>query len=119
MLAGQGSGKEQIYFRYWMHRAHRHDNPAHFGIRTERYKLTFYYGLPLDVDGASKAESPCGWELYDLQEDPEELQNIYETAGVELRKTLQQQLEKARQFYGDTDEQYPELLERYTQPSKE
>jgi arylsulfatase A-like enzyme len=38
---------QSTYYRYWMHMAH-HDNPAHYGLRTERYKLIFFYGQPLD-----------------------------------------------------------------------
>ncbi len=37
--------KQATYYRYWMHMAHRHANPAHFGIRTKNYKLIFLYGV--------------------------------------------------------------------------
>ena len=37
-----------MYYRYWEHSAER---PAHFGIRDKRYKLIFYYGLPLERTG--------------------------------------------------------------------
>ncbi|MGI9551918.1 MAG: sulfatase-like hydrolase/transferase, partial [Aurantibacter sp.] len=36
--------QQATYYRYWMHMAHRHANPAHFGIRTKDYKLIFFYG---------------------------------------------------------------------------
>ena len=39
------------YYRYWMHMAHAHVNPAHFAIRTQRYKLIFYYGCDVYPDG--------------------------------------------------------------------
>jgi arylsulfatase A-like enzyme len=38
--------------------------PPHYGIRTDRYKLIHFYDL---VDS---------WELYDLQEDPHEMNNL-------------------------------------------
>ena len=37
------SWKKAAYYRYWMHMAH-HDNPAHVGMRTKRYKLIYFYG---------------------------------------------------------------------------
>lgn len=37
------SQREVTYYRYWSHMRH-HYNPAHFGIRDDRYKLIFYYG---------------------------------------------------------------------------
>ena len=40
---GEAKGwKQDTYYRYWMHMAHRHSNPA-FGIRTKDYKLIFFY----------------------------------------------------------------------------
>lgn len=36
--------QQSTYYRYWMHLAHRHQNPAHFGVRTKDHKLIFYYG---------------------------------------------------------------------------
>jgi arylsulfatase A-like enzyme len=35
--------RTSFYYRYWMHLTH-HNVPAHIGLRTERYKLIFYYG---------------------------------------------------------------------------
>ena len=56
MLQGKGEPSDwptATYYRYWMHMAH-HDNPAHFGIRTKRFKLIYFYGMPLDAPGAVK-----------------------------------------------------------------
>ncbi|MEN0050792.1 MAG: sulfatase-like hydrolase/transferase, partial [Bacteroidota bacterium] len=39
--------REGTYYRYWMHLVH-HDVPAHFGIRTNDYKLIFYYADQYD-----------------------------------------------------------------------
>ena len=43
MIAGklQEEYHKGIYFRYWMHLAHQHDNPAHYGVRTKIINLLF------------------------------------------------------------------------------
>ena len=61
--------KKAAYYRYWMHMAH-HDNPAHLGMRTKRYKLIYFYGC--NYQGGY--QTPAGWELYDMKEDPHENQ---------------------------------------------
>ncbi len=114
MISGDYSGfvRDSVYFRYWMHRAHKHDNPAHYGIRTKDYKLIFYYGLPLDASGASNEVSPSGWELYDLKNDRFETKNIYEDESYsEVVKQLKQELLDVKKQYCDTDDIYPELIE--------
>ena len=58
-------------------------------MRTKDYKLTFYYGLALDAEGAVDKPTQPGWELYDLQKDPGELKNVYEDpAYYEIREEL-------------------------------
>ncbi|MDO8544779.1 MAG: sulfatase [Opitutaceae bacterium] len=100
------------YYRYWMHMAH-HDNPAHYGIRTKDHKLIFFYGLPLDAAGAQKNPTPPGWELYDLRRDPQELKNVYaDPAYAGTVKQLKAELLRLKTRIGDTDEKYPELLQR-------
>lgn len=78
------SWQKSTYYRYWMHMAHNHNNPAHFGIRTERYKLIFFYGTDYkntgkEINGGNrfKADTPVAWELYDLKNDPFEIDNRY------------------------------------------
>lgn len=103
---------EATYYRYWMHMAH-HDNPAHYGIRTKDYKLIFFYGLPLDAPGAVNTPTPPHWELYDLQNDPHEMQNVIaEPAYAPIVKKMKNQLSQLKQQVGDTDERYPELKAR-------
>ncbi len=62
--------------------------PRHYGIRTDRYKLMHFYQF-----GA--------WEMYDLKEDPDELNNIYETADSDLVSELKQDLSELRKQYDD------------------
>ena len=112
MIAGkpQEEYHKGIYFRYWMHLAHQHDNPAHYGVRTKDYKLTFYYGLALDAEGAVDKPTQPGWELYDLQKDPSELKNVYEDpAYYEIREELKGLLCELKEKYQDQDEAYVEL----------
>jgi arylsulfatase A-like enzyme len=112
-LAGDpdAESRDAVYYRYWMHRAH-HDVPAHYGLRTDRYALMFFYGLPLDAAGASEDRSTPGWELYDLQRDPHELNNVYDDpAYADVRQDLKERLAERKQAIGDTDDQYPELVE--------
>ncbi len=99
------------YYRYWMHMAH-HDNPAHYGIRTKDFKLIFFYGLPLGSSGAHPEPTQPGWELYDLREDPHEMHNVYgQPAYAEIARRLKAELLRMKDEVGDTDEQYPELME--------
>jgi arylsulfatase A-like enzyme len=60
-----------------------------YGVRTETHKLVYYY----ETDE---------WELFDLQWDPNELQNIYgDPAKVRLVRELKTELKRLRQYYGD------------------
>lgn len=111
-LSGNPSAdsREAVYYRYWLHRAH-HDVPAHYGIRTDRYKLIFFYGLPLDASGAVDDPSSPGWELYDLKRDPHELKNVYDSPKyADIREKLKIQLAERKRALGDEDEPYPELV---------
>ena len=102
--------KNVTYYRYWMHMTH-HDNPAHYGIRTDEYKLIFYYGLPLDAPGALETPTTPGWELYDLRTDPQELRNVYaDPRYAEVVKRLKEELLAEKERIGDTDDKYPELM---------
>ncbi|HBO56962.1 MAG TPA: hypothetical protein DD622_00840, partial [Opitutae bacterium] len=67
------------YYQYWMHMAH-HDVPGHIAMRTKRYKLIQFYGTAGNVgyrSERSKHTTPAAWELYDLQVDPTESNNVY------------------------------------------
>ena len=107
--------RTSMYYRYWQHG----DRPAHYGLRTKRNKLIFFYGLPLDMKGADKValatlEEPTkvGWELYDLKTDPFELNNVYDhpAYGKVLKKLKAELLEKKKEL-GDTDDKYPQMVE--------
>lgn len=105
------------YYRYWMHMAHNHNNPAHFGIRTEQYKLIFFYGTDYiksdreDNDGNRfRGDTPVAWELYDLKNDFNETTNIYEQMKDScIVKELKALLAETRHELGDTDDEYPHI----------
>lgn len=100
--------RESMYYRYWTQEEVR---PAHFGVRNQRYKLIFFYGMPLDHHKPAPASSASSWEFYDLEKDPKELRNLYnEPQYKEVIQQMKKDLVALRHQYGDTDKKYPELL---------
>jgi arylsulfatase A-like enzyme len=76
--------RDAIYYQYFAypdwHMVHRQ-----YGIRTDRYKLIHFY----EVDA---------WELFDLDEDPQELRSVYDDpAYASVREELKQRLAALRQ----------------------
>lgn len=69
--------RESMYYRYWMHLSHHHV-PAHYGIRTHRYKLIYYYGEALGTSGSVNQSTEPEWELFDLEKDPSEMCSVYD-----------------------------------------
>ncbi len=105
-----GDWPQSMYYRYWMHRPH-YNVSAHYGVRTHRYKLIFYYGLGLGAPGALDEPLPPEWELFDLEKDPGEMNNVYgDPAYADTVKKLKAELRRLKEQLEDTDEQYPELL---------
>ena len=90
--------RKSMYYHYYEfpseHRVRRH-----YGIRTKRYKLMHFY---YDIDG---------WELYDLDNDVGELNNVYEDpAYSNVVKELKLELQTLREKYGDTDDILQRIL---------
>ena len=95
--------KQEAYYRYWMHMVH-HDNPGHVGIRTKTHKLIYYYGC--NYDGGY--QTPPGWELYDLVNDPQETKNLYHDPDhAQLAAELKARLASLRKSVGDDGTHYP------------
>ncbi len=61
--------RDSIYYRYFAFPG-AHSVPQHYGIRTDRYKLMHFQQLD-------------EWEFYDLQEDPDELKNLFQEPGYQ------------------------------------
>ncbi|MEM6430247.1 MAG: sulfatase/phosphatase domain-containing protein [Deinococcota bacterium] len=88
LLSDQKSNdwRQSMYYHYYEYPFWHHVQP-HYGIRTDRYKLIHFY---YDIDV---------WEFYDLQEDPQELNNLiasetHQKLIEELKKELYQLKEK-------------------------
>lgn len=116
--------RNATYYRYWMHMAHKHANPAHFGIRTKDHKLIFFYGVdykkrddkPIDFsvnpESRSDFQTPAGWELYDMKKDPHEMNNVYGLPEYDsITKELKEMLEFTRNEINETDKNYPHIQE--------
>lgn len=83
-------GRQVLYYHYYENG--EHSVSPHFGIRTKRYKLIRFY---------KRVES---WELYDLQKDPHEMNNIYGKKGNEaITANLYKELKKQVEQYEDKD----------------
>jgi len=113
-LIGQtpANWRKSMYYRYWMNDDGSHRVPANYGIRTERYKLIYYYARPLGMKEANQGNLHPEWELYDLQNDPDEMRNIYkDPAHKNLIAQLKKELLQLKEKYGDQDSKYPEMVE--------
>lgn len=114
--------QQETYYRYWMHMAHKHNNPAHFGIRTKDYKLIFFYGLDFmerntnaqnwanNPASMSYFQTPPAWEFYDLKNDPHEMDNKYgDEKYNSIISDLKDRLKAIRVKVKEDDTQYPEI----------
>ena len=91
-----------MYYRYWMHGAH-HNVCAHYGVRTLRFKLIYYYGDPLGQEGALGPTTEPEWELFDLEKDPCELYNVYADPDyAEVVAELKAELRRLQDKVGDS-----------------
>lgn len=84
------AGRDGIYYHYYEYPFWHHVQP-HYGIRTDRYKLIhFYYNVDI-------------WELYDLDKDPFELENLYgKPEYAQLADSLKIRLRGLQDEYGMT-----------------
>jgi arylsulfatase A-like enzyme len=97
--------REGMYYRYWMHKAH-HNVYAHYGIRTLKYKLIYFYNDGLDQEGTIDEIYEPEWELFDLEKDPNEISNVYaDPAYADVVKDLTVELHRLQSEVGD--ERYP------------
>nr|WP_286171762.1 sulfatase [Gracilibacillus phocaeensis] len=85
--------QQSMYYRYWEHMSDPHKVGAHFGVRTHTHKLIYYYGKSLNVPGSYDDPKEPEWELFDLEKDPSELNNVYhhpqyQETVKELKKEL-------------------------------
>ena len=80
--------RTSVYYHYYEF-PQDHRVQAHVGVRTDRYKLVYYY--PIDQ-----------WELFDLQKDPQELRSVYaDAAYASVVAEMKAELERLRREYGE------------------
>jgi len=93
--------RQSMYYRYWMHKRDHNVN-AHYGIRTKSHKLIYYYSDPLGQPGADEGTYEPEWELFDLENDPYELNNVYDDpAYADIANILKSELHRIQQEVGD------------------
>ncbi|HPU85957.1 MAG TPA: sulfatase [Candidatus Latescibacteria bacterium] len=93
--------RDSMYYRYWMHKAH-HNVYAHYGLRTKRFKLIYYYSDGLNQMGALDEKYEPEWELFDLERDPAELNNVYaDPAYADTVRELKAELHRQQASVGD------------------
>ena len=94
LLKGQSPNdwRNGIYYHYYEYPS-VHMVPRHYGIRTQRYKLMHFYQFG----------DEC--EMYDLKNDPDELNNIYgKSEHAKLQKRMKNRLDKLQKHYQDNSD---------------
>ena len=81
--------RDALYYHYYEYPG-IHMVKRHYGVRTKRYKLIrFYY----DIEA---------WEMYDLEQDPQELNNIYNHPDYKkVQESMHLRLREMRSLYED------------------
>lgn len=81
--------RKSIYYHFY-ESTDEHAVSKHYGVRNERYKLIHFYD-PIDA-----------WELYDLQSDNNEMNNLYDNPKYkEVQLELINELKKLQEQYDD------------------
>jgi len=91
--------RHSAYYHYYEYPAW-HMVDAHYGIRTNRYKLVHYYGYTDE------------WEFFDLQEDPREMDNCYNSPDYQnLIRQLKEDLYDLQKKY-KVEKPVPKQIEK-------
>ena len=81
--------RDAIYYHYYEYPS-VHMVPRHNGVRTGRYKLMHFYQFGDE------------WELYDLETDPDELNNLYGKEGyAQITADMKKKLKEMVEHYDD------------------
>jgi arylsulfatase A-like enzyme len=91
LLKGKQKGNVHDALYYHFYENQEHKVAKHIGVRTDRYKLIYFY-------------ENREWELYDLKKDQSEMKNVYsDPAYKDVVKTMKEKLEQLRKEYKDTE----------------
>lgn len=78
--------RESLYYHYYEYPGF-HSVRKHYGVRTDKHKLIHFYELD-------------AWELYDLENDSLEMNNIYGEEGTEdITQDLEQEIRRLQTIY--------------------
>jgi arylsulfatase A-like enzyme len=91
VLTGKQKGNlhDGLYYHFYENQEHR--VAKHFGIRTDRYKLIYFYELG-------------EWEMYDLKKDPSEMRNLAgDPSQLRVLTRLKKDLSGLVESYDDPD----------------
>ncbi|HEV2577645.1 MAG TPA: sulfatase [Acidobacteriaceae bacterium] len=95
LLESGSTERPSLFYYHYYEFGAPHWVPPHYGVRTERYKLIYYY---------TRNE----WELFDLEKDPDEMDNLIIENGLSVQpeyktvvQTLAKQLSQLREQYKD------------------
>ena len=79
--------RTSIYYHYYEGEGKVHNVHKHYGVRTDRYKLVYFYTLD-------------EWEFYDLETDPNEMQSQYANPDYAPQiNEMRRELERLRALY--------------------
>jgi len=86
--------RKSLYYHYYEFPG-AHSVRRHYGVRTKRYKLIYYYNIK-------------EWELFDLEKDPLELKSVHaDPAYADKVKELTAELARLRKGYKVTEDKRP------------
>jgi arylsulfatase A-like enzyme len=95
--------RKSLYYHYYEFPG-AHSVRRHYGVRTDKHKLIHFYNMD-------------GWELYDLEKDPNELNSVYgKPKYAALTKELKTELARLRKLYQVPEDTRP--VGRQKKPKK-
>jgi arylsulfatase A-like enzyme len=88
--------RDSIYYHYYEGEGKVHNVYKHYGVRTPRYKLAYFYTLD-------------EWEFYDLEKDPHEMRSEYNNPDyADQIAALKKELARLREKYNVPEDPAPE-----------